>query len=135
MRRLCLLFLLLLSTGPLSAQDTISVDAVSAMHVCSPKNPASAGPCATAPRPLSTVNPSYPEKAREKRKEGIVTLGLTVNKDGSVSGVHVVKGVDKDIDQAAVEAVISKARSSCIRRCSTGSSPPRRTSSVPARRQ
>ena len=105
MRRLCLLFLLLLSTGPLSAQDTISVDAVSAMHVCSPKNPASAGPCATAPRPLSTVNPSYPEKAREKRKEGIVTLGLTVNKDGSVSGVHVVKGVDNDIDQAAVEAV------------------------------
>ncbi|HXY10475.1 MAG TPA: energy transducer TonB, partial [Terriglobales bacterium] len=55
--------------------------------------------------PLSRVNPSYPEKAREKRKEGIVTLGLTVNKDGSVSGVHVVKGVDKDIDQAAVEAV------------------------------
>jgi len=105
MRRLCLLFLLLLSTGPLSAQDTISVDAVSAMHVCSDKNPASAGPCATAPRPLSRVNPSYPEKAREKRKEGIVTLGLTVNKDGSVSGVHVVKGVDKDIDQAAVEAV------------------------------
>jgi TonB family protein len=75
------------------------------MHVCSDKNSASVGPCATAPRPLRKVNPSYPEKARQNRKEGTVTLGLTVNKDGSASGVHVVNGVDKEIDQAAVDAV------------------------------
>src|SRR5579864_4087378 len=104
MRRLCLLFLLL-SSGPLYSQGTISVDAVSAMHVCSDKESASGRPCATAPRPLSKVNPSYPERARQERKQGTVTLGLTVSKDGSVSGVHVVKGVDKDIDQAAIEAV------------------------------
>jgi protein TonB len=104
MRRPYLLFLLLL-TSALHSQDTISVEAVSAMHVCSDKNPASAGPCATAPRPLQKVNPSYPEKARQSRKEGTVTLGLTVNKDGSASGVHVVNGIDKEIDQAAVDAV------------------------------
>ena len=102
-RRICLLFLLLAS--PLYSQDTISVDAVSAMHVCKDKDSASGGPCATAPRPLSKVNPPYPEKARQGRKEGTVTLGLTVSKDGSVSGVHVLKGVDKDLDQAAIEAV------------------------------
>ena len=104
MRRLYLLFLLL-STCLLYSQDTISVDAVSAMHVCSDKNPASAGPCATTPRPLSKINPSYPEKARQNRKEGTVTLGLTVSKNGSVSGVHVVNGIDKEIDQAAIDAV------------------------------
>ena len=107
MRRVYILFPLfpLLSTCLLYSQDTISVDAVSAMRACSDKNPASAGPCATAPRPLSKVNPSYPEKARQNRKEGTVTLGLTVSKDGCVRGVHVVNGVDKEIDQAAVDAV------------------------------
>lgn len=103
-RHLWVLFLLLF-TGLLYSQDTISVDAVSAMHVCSANNSALSTPCATAPKPLSKFNPSYPEKARKNRKEGTVTLGLTVNKDGLVSGVHVVQGVDKDIDQAAVEAV------------------------------
>src|ERR1700736_6731960 len=100
MRRPYLLFLLL-STSVLHSQDTISVDAVSALHVCSDKNPTSAGPCATAPRPLQKVNPSYPEKARQNKKEGSVTLGLTVSKDGSASGVHVFNGIDKEIDQAA----------------------------------
>jgi TonB family protein len=104
MRRLCLAFLLL-SISALYSQDTISVDAVAAMHVCSDKNGASEGPCATAPRPLSKINPSYPEKARQHRKEGTVTLGLTVSKNGSVSGVHVVNGIDKEIDQAAIDAV------------------------------
>jgi len=99
------LLILLLSAGPLLSQDTISVDAVSAMHVCNAKGSAAPGPCATAPKPLSKLNPYYPEKARQKKKEGTVTLGLTVGKDGSVSGVHVVTGVDRDIDQAAVEAV------------------------------
>jgi TonB family protein len=54
---------------------------------------------------MRKVNPTYPEKARRSRKEGTVTLGLTVTKDGSVSGVHVVNGVDREIDQAAVDAV------------------------------
>ena len=105
MRHLCLLFLLLLSHSPLYSQSTISVDAVSPMRVCGDKDSAAASPCATAPRPLSKVSPSYPEKARRDRKEGTVTLGLIVTKDGSVSGVHVVKGIENDIDQAAVDAV------------------------------
>jgi TonB family protein len=104
MRRIYLLFLLL-SSGSIYSQNSISVDAVSAMHVCSDKEAKSGSPCATPPKPLSKVNPSYPEKARQAKKEGSVTLGLTVTKDGSVSGVHVVKGVDKDIDQAAIAAV------------------------------
>jgi TonB family protein len=103
MRRLGLL-LLVVTTAPLYSQDTLSVDAVAAMQVCT-KDSAVESQCATAPRPLSKVSPTYPEKARQARKEGTVTLELIVEKDGSVSGVHVVKGVDKDIDRAAIEAV------------------------------
>ena len=103
MRRLCL-FLLVVTACPLYSQDTLSVDAVSAIHVCT-KESVAGSQCATSPRPLSKVSPTYPEKARQSRKEGTVTLGLIVAKDGSVSGVHVVKGVDEDIDRAAIEAV------------------------------
>jgi TonB family protein len=103
MFRFCLVPLLLLP-GLLHSQDTISVDAITTMRVCSAKA-ASTGPCATAPRPVSRTNPAYPEKARQKRKQGTVTLGLTVAKDGSATGIHVVNSVDKDIDQAAIDAV------------------------------
>lgn len=104
-RRICFPFLLLLASYPLQCQDEISVDAVSTMHVCSNANPAEAGPCATAPKVLTKINPSYPDKARQNRKEGTVTLGLIVTEGGSVKDVRVVTGVDKDIDQAAIEAV------------------------------
>jgi TonB family protein len=95
----------LLLPGVLYAQGTISVDAIAAMQVCGKDNAASAGPCATAPRPASKTNPAYPEKARQKSKQGTVTLGLIVTKDGSVTDVHIVNTVDKDIDQAAIDAV------------------------------
>jgi TonB family protein len=105
MHRFSITLLFLLSTSPAHSQDTISVDAVSAMPVCGQKNSPAGSPCATAPKPLSKINPSYPEKARQKGKEGTVIVALTVGKDGSVSGVHVVTGVDKEIDKAAIDAV------------------------------
>jgi TonB family protein len=95
----------LLLPSVLYSQGTISVDAITAMQVCSNDKAASTGPCATAPRPVSKTNPTYPEKARQKRKQGTVSLGLIVSKDGSATGVHVVNSVDKDIDQAAIDAV------------------------------
>jgi TonB family protein len=97
--------LLLLLPHLLYSQGTISVDAITTMRVCSSEKAASTEPCATAPRPVSRTNPIYPEKAREKRKQGTVSLGLIVSKDGSATGVHVVNSVDRDIDQAAIDAV------------------------------
>ncbi len=99
------LLLVLFAASVAHSQDTISVDAVSAMPVCGQKTSPAEGPCATAPKPLSEISPFYPEKARQERKEGTVVLKLTINKDGAVSDVHVVNGIEKDIDQAAVEAV------------------------------
>jgi TonB family protein len=98
-------FALLIACGLTIAQDTITVDAVAAMRVCSAKNPASAGPCANPPKPISKENPKYPEEARRARHEGTVVLGLIVEKDGSAHDVHVVKGVDDAINQAAMTAV------------------------------
>src|SRR5271168_2048980 len=99
------LALLLLLQGLLHSQDTISVDAITAMQVCGSEKATPTGPCATAPHAVSKTNPTYPEKARQKRKQGTVTLVLIVTKDGSTTDVHVENSVDKDIDQAAIDAV------------------------------
>jgi hypothetical protein len=72
MPRFCLV-LLLLVLALLYAQDTISVDATSTMHVCSDKNPAASGPCAIPPHSISKVSPIYPEKARRARLEGTMS--------------------------------------------------------------
>ena len=106
MGRFCLLTVLLLAAQVLAfAQDTISVDATSAMHVCSDKYPASLDPCASPPRAVSKVGPTYPEKSRQARSEGTVVLGLIVGKDGAAHDVHLINGVDDDINQAAIAAV------------------------------
>lgn len=47
----------------------------------------------------------YPEAAYIKRIRGTVTLTFIVEKDGSVSNVTVVKGVDPILDEAAVKAI------------------------------
>ena len=47
----------------------------------------------------------YPEIAKENGVQGRVTLQFTVNTDGSVSDVKVLRGVDSSLDQEAVRVV------------------------------
>lgn len=47
----------------------------------------------------------YPELAKENGIQGRVTLQFTVNTDGSVSGVKVLRGVDPSLDKEAVRVV------------------------------
>ena len=47
----------------------------------------------------------YPEIAKENGVQGRVTLQFTVNPDGSVSNVKVLRGVDSSLDQEAVRVV------------------------------
>ena len=49
----------------------------------------------------------YPEIAKENGVQGRVTLRFTVNADGSVSNVKVLRGVDPSLDQEAVRVVSS----------------------------
>jgi TonB family protein len=65
------------------------------------------GPGITPPHPVFTPDPEYPESFRKgKHKiQGTCVLGLTVDKEGLVQGVHVTRSLDKRLDQNAIDAV------------------------------
>lgn len=52
----------------------------------------------------------YPEIAKENGVQGRVTLQFTVNADGSVSNVIVLRGVDSSLDKEAVRIVSSSPK-------------------------
>jgi len=52
----------------------------------------------------------YPELAKENGVQGRVTLQFTVNTDGSVSNVIVLRGVDSSLDKEAVRIVSSSPK-------------------------
>ena len=62
------------------------------------------GPDITPPRVVKQVNPTYPTN-RGVKAVGSVIIGLVVSSKGLPRDPHVVKGLDKDLDQSAVEAV------------------------------
>lgn len=53
---------------------------------------------------------NYPEVAKENGVQGRVTLQFTVNPDGSVSNVKVLRGVDASLDAEAVRVVSSSPK-------------------------
>jgi len=62
------------------------------------------GPDVTAPRIVKQVNPRYPAN-RGVRAVGSVIIGLVVSSKGLPKDPHVIKGLDKDLDESAVDAV------------------------------
>lgn len=62
------------------------------------------GPGVSPPRVTKQVNPNY-KTARGVKLEGAVTVVLVVSSQGLPRDVRVAKGLDKDIDQSAVDAV------------------------------
>lgn len=56
------------------------------------------------PTPVTRVDPTYPEFAREAQIQGKVTLHVLVGKDGRVKSVKVIKGVT-GLNEAAVDAI------------------------------
>ncbi len=57
------------------------------------------------PRVTHQVNPVYREDEEAFRITGSVIVGLVVSSKGEPKDVHVVRGLDKAVDQSAVEAV------------------------------
>lgn len=51
------------------------------------------------------TNTIYPEEAKKNNIQGRVVVGFTVEKDGSVSDVNILKGVEPSIDAEAVRVV------------------------------
>jgi protein TonB len=56
------------------------------------------------PKKLKTVNPTYPDIARQARVQGVVILECTISPQGKVTEVKVLRGIPL-LDQAAAEAV------------------------------
>jgi len=64
------------------------------------------GPGITPPRVIHQVTPqTNPDDEKGFRISGTVLVGLVVSSQGEPMDVHVVKSLDKDIDQKAIEAV------------------------------
>jgi protein TonB len=64
------------------------------------------GPGITPPRVTHQVAPvDKPDESRGFRISGTVLVGLVVSSKGEPKDVHVVKSLDKEIDQSAVDAV------------------------------
>ena len=61
----------------------------------------------TAPVLTHKVEPQYTPEAREAKIEGTVLLSATIETDGNVYGISVVKGLDSGLDANAVAAVSS----------------------------
>jgi TonB family protein len=57
----------------------------------------------TTPRVTHQVDPEHP--ARGFRISGTVLIGLVITSKGEPKEVHVVRSLEKDVDDAAVEAV------------------------------
>jgi protein TonB len=56
------------------------------------------------PKLIKKVDPEYPEAARQAKVEGIVILEATIDGDGKVQSVKVLRSVP-ELDQAALDAV------------------------------
>lgn len=89
-RRAAALFLAIFFAGAASAFDEPVIDI---------------GPGVTPPRVTHQVNPSYKPDDEGFRISGTVIVGLVVSSKGEPKDVHVVKSLDKSVDQSAVEAV------------------------------
>lgn len=61
------------------------------------------GPGITPPKVLHQVSPEHPSEGF--RIAGTVLIGLVVSSRGEPKNVHVIKSLDKGVDQNAVEAV------------------------------
>ena len=90
-------FLLLIAAAVLSAAPASPLDDEQVWDI---------GPGITPPRVTHQVTPqNKPDDDKGFRISGTVLVGLVVSSKGEPKDVHVVKSLDKDIDQSAVDAV------------------------------
>ncbi len=59
----------------------------------------------TPPKATHTVPPDYSEKARKARVQGVVGLRVVVTSEGKIGDVTIVKKLNPELDEKAVEAV------------------------------
>jgi TonB family protein len=67
--------------------------------------PPTPGPGVTFPTLQHKVEPTYSEVARKRKFQGTVVLQITVNADGTVGDMHVLRSLGLGLDEEAIEAV------------------------------
>ena len=63
------------------------------------------GPGITPPRVIKQVNPKYSESSRGVRVTGLITIDVVVSSQGTPKNPRVIKGIEDEVDRAAVEAL------------------------------
>lgn len=58
----------------------------------------------TAPQPIQSILPSYPDELRKRGVSGEIGLRLTIDEKGNVQKVEVLKGLHPYLDYSAVQA-------------------------------
>ncbi|HEY0283857.1 MAG TPA: M56 family metallopeptidase [Vicinamibacterales bacterium] len=58
----------------------------------------------TTPKLIREVKPHYPERAKQDKVQGEVVMECVVKADGTVGDTKVVRSLDPDLDQAALDA-------------------------------
>jgi TonB family protein len=62
------------------------------------------GPDVTSPRVRKEVRPHYSQRAMDDKVEGDVLMECVVKADGTVGEITIVRSLDPELDQAAVDA-------------------------------
>jgi TonB family protein len=65
----------------------------------------SVGDSVKPPQVLQQPKPSYTEKARKARIEGVVVVDAIIQKNGSVGQIRVIKGLGYGLDESAVNTI------------------------------
>ncbi len=59
----------------------------------------------TGPVPLRKVDPKYPNSMIDARVEGEVVLYAVIRRDGTVDSIQLVRGIEPELDQNAMDAL------------------------------
>ncbi len=59
----------------------------------------------TPPKPVYKPDPTYVDKARREKINGVVVLAMIVTAEGKVRDVKVIKSLDPGLDKQAIAAV------------------------------
>ena len=67
----------------------------------------STGKDVTVPQPLFSPHPEMSERARRAKFQGVVVLGLLVDKTGKVRRINVIRELGMDLDEQAISKISS----------------------------
>ncbi len=93
---------------PSSSEDMrfpVTVSSKSNTTVTMPAGLFRVGHGVTPPKPLYQSEPTFSEAARRLKYQGVVTMGLIVDKDGLPKNIHILTPVGAGLDAKAVQAV------------------------------